>query len=89
MAQVLIPVFTKKFKRQFKKLSLSLRQRFDLKLSLLLTNPRHPSLRARKMGGSEVFEARLTEHYRFTYQLVDGEAWFLSIGPHDEGLGKK
>lgn len=89
MAQLIIPVFTKIFQKQFKKLPLSLRKRFDIKLSLLLTNPRHPSLRARKKGGTEIFEARLTEHYRFTYQLMESEAWFITIGPHDEGLGKK
>ncbi len=88
MAQLLIPIFTKKFKKQFKKLPLSLQKRFNIKLSFLLANPRHPSLRARKMGGTEIFEARLTKHYRFTYQLLQGEAWFLTIGPHDEGLGK-
>lgn len=88
MAQLVIPVFTKKFKKQFKKLPLSLQKRFDIKLSLLLTNLRHPSLRARKMAGTDIFEARLTEHYRFTYKLIGKEAWFLTIGTHDEGLGK-
>lgn len=89
MAQLVIPVFTKKFKKQFKKLPLSLQKRFDIKLAFLLTNPLHPSLRARKMGGVEIFEARLTKHYRFTYQLMEDKAWFLTVGPHDEGLGKK
>lgn len=89
MAKLLTPIFAKKFKKQFKKLPPSLQKRFDVKLSLLLTNPRHPSLRARQMVGAEIFEARLTKHYRFTYQLTENDAWFLSIGPHDEGLGKK
>ena len=89
MAQLVIPVFTKKFKKQFKKFPLSLQKRFDIKLSLLLANPRHPSLRAKKMGGAEIFEARLTKHYRFTYQLMEGEVWLLTIGTHDEGLGKQ
>ena len=89
MAQLVIPVFTKKFKKQFKKLPFSLQKRFDIKLSLLLTNPRHPSLRARKMSGTEIFEGRLTNHHRFTYQLINGSALLLTIGPHDEGLGKK
>ena len=89
MAQLVTPIFTKKFKKQFKKLPLSLRKRFDIKLSFLLTNPRHPSLQAKKMAGAEIFEARLTEHYRFTYQLMEDRACFLTVGPHDEGLGKK
>lgn len=88
MAQLLIPIFTKKFKEQFNKLPHSLQKRFNTKFSLLLANPRYPSLRARKMGGSDIFEARLTEHYRFTYKLTGKESWFITIGPHDEGLGK-
>lgn len=89
MAKLLIPIFTKRFKKQFKKLPNSLQKRFNVKLSLLLTNPRHPSLRARKMSDGEIFEARLTKHYRFTYQLLKDEAWLLTIGPYDEGLGKR
>ncbi len=89
MAQLLTPTFTKGFKKQFRKLPKSLQKRFDSKLVFLLVNPRHQSLRARKMGSSEIFEARLTEHYRFTYEVVNNEVSLLSIGPHDEGLGKK
>lgn len=88
MAKLLTPVFTKAFKKKFTKLPLSLQKRFNIKLTLLVTNPRHPSLRARKMGGFEIFEARLTEHYRFTYRVINSEVWLLTIGPHDEGLGK-
>lgn len=89
MAQVLIPVYTKKFKKQFKQLPVSLQNKFEEKLILLLTSPHHPSLRARKMAGMDRFEARLTLHYRFTYTIIANECWFLSIDPHDVGLGKK
>lgn len=89
MAQLLEPEFTKKFKKQFKDLPKSLQKRFNQKLPLLLSNPQHPSFRARKMSGIDRFEARLTKHYRFTYAVVGNECWLLTIGPHDEGLGKK
>ena len=89
MAQLLTPVFTKEFKKKFIKIPLSFQKRFNAKLTLLATNYRHPSLRARKMSGHGIFEARITIHYRFTYQLINNEVWLLTIGPHDEGLGKK
>ena len=41
------------------------------------------------MGGTGHFEARLTKHYCFSYAVIGDEIWFLTVGPHDEGLGKK
>ncbi|MGI8419723.1 MAG: hypothetical protein ACR2LN_03700 [Candidatus Levyibacteriota bacterium] len=35
------------------------------------------------------FEARIDYHYRFTFSISAEEIIILSIGPHDEGLGKK
>lgn len=89
MAQLLNPVFTEKFKKQFKKLPQALRKRFNSKLPILLTNPHHPGFYSRKMSGVDHFEGRLTKHYRFTYAVVEDEILFLSVGTHDEGLGKK
>ena len=64
-------------------------KRFKQKLPLFLANQKHPSFHSRKMSGADKFEARLSYHYRFTYKIIGGELWFLSIGPHDVGLGKK
>jgi hypothetical protein len=41
------------------------------------------------MSGTDKFEARLDRHFRFTYLIKTNEIWLLTIGPHDEGLGKK
>lgn len=57
--------------------------------SLLLTNYRYPSLRTRKMGGENKFEARIDIHYRFTFTVEEEMIYVLIIGPHDTGLGKK
>ncbi len=89
MAQLLTPVFTNKFKKQFGKLPQTLQTRFNTKLSILLSDPKHPGFHSRKMGGVNQFEARLTEHYRFTYAVIENEIWFLTVGSHDKGLGKK
>ena len=41
------------------------------------------------MRGEDKFEARIDYHYRFTYKIESEDIWILSVGPHDEGLGKK
>lgn len=81
--------FSAGFKRQYKKLPKIHQKKFDKQLSYLMKDSHHPSLKSRKMGGTEKFEARLDRHFRFTYLVEANEIWLLSIGPHDEGLGKK
>lgn len=89
MAQFLELRFTPRFKKQLRKLSPVLKKKFEKQLAFLVKNPQHPSLRTKKMGGTEFFEARLDYHNRFIYRVTEDEIWFYSIGPHDEGLGKK
>lgn len=89
MAKFLKPRFSSKFQKRFKKLHPSLRKKFTKQLKILLANPRHPSLRIKKMEGLDLFEARIDYHNRFVYKIVGEEIWLYSIGPHDEGLGKK
>lgn len=89
MAELLMPIFTPKFKRQYKKLPKSIQNKFTKQLQYLVENFRHPSLRARKKAGVEHFEARIDRHYRFTFSIEGNGITLLTIGPHDEGLGKK
>lgn len=83
------PHFSEKFKKQYEKLPLNLQKKFDKQLKFLIEDYRHPSLQTKKMAGTETFEARLDYHYRFVYLVSDNEIWLLTIGPHDQGLGKK
>lgn len=89
MVRLLTPVFSPKFKKQYKKLPLILQKKFTKQLKFLVENSRHPSLRIKKMEGTDFFEARLDYHNRFVYKIVVNEIRFYAIGPHDEGLGKK
>lgn len=61
------PVPRPAFIKSYEKLPISKRKKFDRLLPLLLENPQYPSLRARKMSGSNIYEARLDEHYLFPY----------------------
>ena len=58
-------------------------------LRLFAGNPRHRSLRTKKMGGQrdpegrDIWEARVSRGYRFTF-VFDGDTVILyRVGPHD------
>jgi len=57
--------------------------------NFLLQDYRYPSLHSRKMSGLDLFEARIDLHYRFTFQIEGDVIYVFTVGPHDEGLGKK
>lgn len=88
MAQLLKPVFTLSFKKQYKKLPTKIQAKFAKQLDFLLSNYRHPSLAAKKMPGLNRYEARIDIHYRFTFEIDKLEITFRTIGQHDKGLGK-
>ena len=73
-----------RFLRDYGQLDPHLKRRVDKQIVLLLKNPRHPSLRIHKMVGyPDIYEARLTKGYRFTFQ-IRGETCFLRrVGTHD------
>ena len=75
---------TPKFVHDYKNLPPLLRKRTDEKLKLLLENPRHPSLGLKKMKGfPDIWEARVTKNYRFTFQ-IQGDFYILrKVGAHD------
>jgi mRNA-degrading endonuclease RelE of RelBE toxin-antitoxin system len=74
----------KVFDRDYVKLPESIQSLAEKQLALLLENPRHPSLQVRKMKGhKDLWEGRITIHYRFTFKIV-GETYYLRrIGTHE------
>jgi mRNA-degrading endonuclease RelE of RelBE toxin-antitoxin system len=77
-------LFTKPFIRDYRRLPQRLQKLADKQLELLLDNPRHPSLKTKKMQDPrEIWEGRLTQSYRFTFQ-IQGDTYVLRrIGTHD------
>ena len=67
-------VYTRRAERDIKKLELN---------TLLIENPRHPSLGLKKIKGHpSIWEGRVTKSYRFTFQ-ISGEIYILRrIGIH-------
>lgn len=41
------------------------------------------------MKGSSFYEARVDYHYRFRFVIQAEEIVIVTVGMHDEGLGKK
>ena len=75
---------TEHFKREFSRLPASLKNRAEKQLALLLHNPSHPSLRVEKMRGyPDIWVGRITEGYRFTFQIAGTRCLLRRIGTHD------
>jgi mRNA-degrading endonuclease RelE of RelBE toxin-antitoxin system len=78
-------LFSSKFKKSFSKLELKEKKLFYNKLSLFIENHRHPSLRTKKIKGSEIlFESSINMSIRviWTYE-GDHLILMLDIGHHD------
>ena len=75
--------FTLRFRRQYQNLSEDRQAKFDKQLAFLLSNLRHPSLRAKRYDeANNIWQARVDEDYRF-YFKIDGDTYvLLSIIPH-------
>lgn len=59
-----------------------IRQLADRTFQVLKENPRHPSLRFKKIGRRWV--ARVGLNYRALALEIDGDYFWYWIGPHDE-----
>jgi mRNA interferase RelE/StbE len=57
------------------------------KLELMDQNPKHPSLRTKKIkGSSDIYEARITMNHRMTWQYYNDGILLRNIGEHDKTL---
>jgi mRNA interferase RelE/StbE len=75
---------TKPFDRDYYNSPKEIKEQVNKQFALFLENPRHPSLRLKKIKGHPtIWEGRITESYRFTFQ-ISGEIYLLRrIGTHD------
>ncbi|MFA5858838.1 MAG: hypothetical protein WC955_07210 [Elusimicrobiota bacterium] len=76
--------FTKPFVKDYNRLPAQIQKLFDKQLSLLLTNFHHPSLRTKKIQGTDrIWEGSVTMNYRFTFEIIDDTLCFRRIGMHN------
>ncbi len=74
---------TRPFDRDYAQLPEEVKGRVDKQLALLLSNPRHPSLRLKKIRGTaEIWEARVTRGYRMTLEIAGDTFILRRVGAH-------
>jgi len=84
VTRITVYQFTKKFKKEYQELPKKIQNNFDKKLSLLLENMFHPSIRTKRIQGTKNrWEGSITMKYRFTFELHGNKAIFRTIGTHD------
>ena len=80
-------IFTKKFRKCCESLPVEIQETIKAKLRLLVQDPRHPSLRVKKMQGAKgIWEASVTMDYRLTFEMAADKLILRTIGKHDETL---
>jgi len=75
---------TKTFAKNYRKLPEEIKKLTHKQLKLLLSNPQHPSLNIKKMQDPRnIWEARVSESYRFTFHIEDDTYILRKVGTHD------
>jgi len=79
--------YSELFAEKVKQLPLETKKSLKKKLAMLIENPRHPSLRTKKIKGQEnIFEASITKAMRMTWQYTEDGILLRNIGEHDKTL---
>lgn len=81
---------TERFKKSALELVPEARDKLKKQIALLASDPRHPSLRVKKVRGTgSIFEARVDRDLRFTFEFGGRHGIILRVvGPHDPTLKK-
>ena len=76
---------TSGFKRVYRKLPSSTQRACDKQIHFLITDIRHPSLRAKKYDESQgIWQARVTNNVRFYFLIVGTTYLLLDIERHKD-----
>jgi mRNA interferase RelE/StbE len=81
-------VLTERFRKSALELGPEVRDRLRKQIGLLASDPRHPSLRVKKIKRTgSVFEARVDRDHRFTFEFGGKSEIILRVvGRHDPTL---
>ena len=74
---------TDAFLRDYRALPADIRERIDKQLRLLFEDFRHPSLRLKKLKGTDRFEILISKGYRLTLRIEQGVMELRRVGTHD------
>jgi mRNA-degrading endonuclease RelE of RelBE toxin-antitoxin system len=78
-------IFTNRFKKAYRRLPQDIQSKVKKAIRLLDEDPRHPSLRVKRIQGTDkVYEGRIARKYRFSFEF-EGEVRMLrNVDTHDE-----
>ena len=75
---------TRTFERLYERIPKQIQAQAIDKLDLYLRDPSHPSLRVKRMSGTErIWELSVTMQYRITFELGGEKVILRRIGTHD------
>jgi len=75
---------TERLKKDFQRLPADIQARTAKTLELFLANRWHPSLHVKKMEGTpDIWELRVSDNYRITFQFVEEGVLLRRIGTHN------
>ncbi len=80
-------LFTEQFEQAYEKLTSAEKRSVRQALTLLGDNPKHPSLRVKKMKGRKnIWEARPSKRLRMTFAMSGETIFMRNVGEHDKVL---
>lgn len=72
--------FSKKFAKSYAEMPRLVQNAFDKQSQFLLQDIRHPSLRAKKYGGTtDIWQARVTNSWRFYFKIEGDVYWLVDV----------
>lgn len=75
---------TREFDRAFKRLPRRIQSEVLEKVERFLDDPTHPSLRVKRIRGTEhIWELSITMNYRLTFEVDEERVLLRRIGTHD------
>ncbi len=78
---------TARFKRAAKKLGTQDRERLAKALLRYEEDPSHPSLHVKRIQGTKaIWEGRVSDSIRFTFEKIEGGIVLRNVGAHDPTL---
>ncbi|OGO40525.1 MAG: hypothetical protein A2Z04_05340 [Chloroflexi bacterium RBG_16_57_9] len=82
-------VITGRFARAYARLPDHIQKKVDKALRLLEADFRHPGLRTRRIEGTPgIYEARVDQKHRMTYEREGDRLIMRTVGEHDETLAR-
>ena len=73
---------TRRAGKDYRTLSRQLQRQVDKQFDLLTGNLRHPSLDAKKYGGTDIWQGLVNRDYRFYFRIDNDTYRILMIIPH-------